>query len=90
VRVFTAGTLRGGEKSKSKPECAEAAEGIRTLAPRAIGRIAAVIIAILRELADETPYRRYLAAHGSAPSREMWRRFSEERMRDRYARAKCC
>jgi hypothetical protein len=44
----------------------------------------------LRELADENAYRRHLTAHGRAHSGEEWRRFSEQRMREKYARAKCC
>ena len=45
---------------------------------------------LLRELADENAYQRHLDAHGRAHSAEEWRRFSDERMRARYARAKCC
>jgi hypothetical protein len=45
---------------------------------------------LLRELGDENAYRRHLAAHGRAPSREEWKRFSEERFRARYIRPKCC
>jgi hypothetical protein len=51
-------------------------------------RLAGIIMAILRELADENAYKRYLA--GRPPSREEWRCFSEQRMRAKYARAKCC
>ena len=46
--------------------------------------------ALLRELADENAYDRHLAAHGRTHSAEEWRRFSEERLRARYSRAKCC
>ena len=46
--------------------------------------------AILRELADENAYRRHLEAHGREHSAAEWRRFSDERMRAKYARAKCC
>lgn len=53
-------------------------------------RLGAFILDLLRELADENAYRRHLVAHGRAPSREEWRRFSEERMRARYVRPKCC
>jgi hypothetical protein len=48
------------------------------------------ILALLRELADESAYQRHLATHGCAHSREEWQRFSEERLRARYTRAKCC
>jgi hypothetical protein len=45
---------------------------------------------LLRELADENAYERHLAAHGCVHSAEEWRRFSDERLRAKYARAKCC
>lgn len=47
-----------------------------------------LIVALLRELSDESAYQRHLA--GRPPSAEEWRRFSEERLRAKYARAKCC
>jgi len=53
-------------------------------------RAARLILALLRELADENAYQRHLAVHGRTASGEEWRRFSEERMRAKYARAKCC
>lgn len=49
-----------------------------------------LILALLRELADETAYHRHLAAHGREHSGEEWRRFSEERLRAKYLRARCC
>lgn len=45
---------------------------------------------LLRELADENAYRRHLEARGVPASPEEWRRFSDERLRAKYARAKCC
>lgn len=53
-------------------------------------RFGRLVLGLLRELADESAYQRHLAAHGRAPSGEEWRRFSEERLRAKYARAKCC
>lgn len=50
----------------------------------------AVVAGILRELADERAYERHLRAHGRAPSGEEWRRFSEERLRMKYQRPRCC
>lgn len=50
----------------------------------------AMLLAILRELADETAYRRHLARHGVHASGPEWRRFSEERMQAKFARPKCC
>jgi hypothetical protein len=54
---------------------------------RTFGRF---VLALLREIGDENAYRRHLAAHGVTHSGAEWRRFSEERMRAKYARAKCC
>lgn len=48
------------------------------------------ILAILRELADENAYDRYLVAHGEVPSKEAWRRFTDHRLKAKYSRAKCC
>ena len=60
---------------------------------RAIGELrafAGLMLAMLREIGDENAYRRHLQAHGLEHSGAAWRRFSEERMRAKYARAKCC
>jgi len=48
------------------------------------------IVAILRELADENAYARYLHANGAMPSKETWQKFSENRLKAKYSRAKCC
>lgn len=53
-------------------------------------KIAGLILELLREIGDESAYRRHLAAHGRPHSGAEWRRFSEERMQAKYARAKCC
>ncbi len=53
-------------------------------------RFGELVMGLLRELGDENPYRRHLAAHGRTHSREEWRRFSDERLRARYVRPKCC
>jgi len=49
-----------------------------------------IVMGILHELSDETAYRRHLAAHGVAASGTEWRRFSEERLTQKYKRARCC
>ncbi|MCC6862369.1 MAG: hypothetical protein IT158_27585 [Bryobacterales bacterium] len=49
-----------------------------------------LLLAALREIADENAYQRHLAAHGRRPSGEEWRRFSEERLRAKYVRPRCC
>jgi hypothetical protein len=53
-------------------------------------RFGKFVMDLLRELGDENAYRRHLAAHGHAPSRAEWKRFSDERLRARYSRPKCC
>ena len=53
-------------------------------------RLAAIVMGILREISDENAYARHLKAHGREHSPEEWRRFSEERLRAKFARAKCC
>jgi hypothetical protein len=57
---------------------------------RLLRRFGGFVLALLRELGDENAYRRHLATHGREHSGAEWRRFSEERMRAKYARAKCC
>jgi hypothetical protein len=49
-----------------------------------------ILAGILKEIADESAYERHLRAHGRSHSPEEWRRFSDERLRAKYARAKCC
>jgi len=53
-------------------------------------RFGKLLLGLLRELADESSYRRHLAVHGREHSAEEWRRFCEHRLRAKYARAKCC
>jgi hypothetical protein len=53
-------------------------------------RTGALLLRLLRELADENAYQRHLVARQCPPSAEEWRRFSERRLRARYARPKCC
>jgi hypothetical protein len=45
---------------------------------------------LLRELSDETAYQRHLTLHRAQSSGAEWRRFSEERMRSKYTRPRCC
>jgi hypothetical protein len=49
-----------------------------------------IVRGILREISDETAYERHLAIHKRAPSGDEWRRFSEERLKQKYQRARCC
>jgi uncharacterized short protein YbdD (DUF466 family) len=52
--------------------------------------LVALVIGLLKELADENAYGRHLKAHGCEHTPEEWRRFSDERLRRKYTRAKCC
>jgi hypothetical protein len=49
-----------------------------------------ILLGLLREIGDENAYARHLKMHGVAHSGDEWRRFSEERFRGKYSRAKCC
>jgi len=49
-----------------------------------------ILVGLLRELSDETPYKRHLAAHGLEDSGEAWRRFSSERFRRKFVTPRCC
>jgi hypothetical protein len=53
-------------------------------------RFCTLVVTLLRELADEGAYQRHLAAHRRRHSAEEWRRFSEEHLRAKYLRARCC
>jgi hypothetical protein len=57
---------------------------------RRVRRFGKFLMMLLRELADENAYRRHLAARGCQNSAAEWRRFTEHRLRAKYARAKCC
>ena len=49
-----------------------------------------IVIGLLRELSDESAYRRHLTARGHVHSPEEWRRFCDCRYQAKYRRAKCC
>ncbi len=57
---------------------------------RGLRKFGRLVLALLRELGDENAYQRHLAAHGTKHSRKEWQRFSDERLRARYVRPKCC
>jgi hypothetical protein len=57
---------------------------------KTLGAIGRVLMGILRELSDQNAYERHLAHHGRVASPAEWRRFSEERLKAKYCRAKCC
>ena len=49
-----------------------------------------LVLGLLRELADERAYARHLAAHRRTHSADEWRRFSDARLRKKFAQGKCC
>ena len=53
-------------------------------------KVIRLLMTLLRELADENAYSRYLAARGVSASRDEWRRFSSARLAARFERPKCC
>ena len=55
-----------------------------------LARFGKLVLALLRELADENAYQRHLEHCRRPHSGDEWRRFSEHRMKAKYARAKCC
>lgn len=57
---------------------------------RQIRGLLRILLGILKEISDETAYERHLRLHNAVHSGAEWRRFSEERMRAKYTRPKCC
>ncbi len=57
---------------------------------KGLRRFCGIVMGLLRELSDESAYQRHLAAHGRAHSKREWQKFSEERLRAKYVRPKCC
>ena len=53
----------------------------------ALGRL---LLRLLRELADEAAYARHLSHRRTAATAARRRRFSDERLRVKYGRPKCC
>jgi hypothetical protein len=49
-----------------------------------------ILRGIIDELSDQNAYRRHLIAHRTEHSAEEWRRFSDERYREKSMRARCC
>ncbi len=48
------------------------------------------LVVLLREIADENAYARHLVEHGATHSGKEWRKFSDERFRQKYQQVKCC
>jgi hypothetical protein len=49
-----------------------------------------VLLGVLNEITDQNAYRRHLAAHGAPHSGEEWRRFCDERWKEKERRGRCC
>ncbi len=45
---------------------------------------------VLQELSDQDRYQRHLRKHGLPHSGEAWRAFSDQRLKEKYMRPKCC
>ncbi len=50
----------------------------------------AMVMALLRELSDESRYQRHLEAHGATHSPQEWRRFCDEHWNATAKRPRCC
>jgi len=61
-----------------------------TILARIAGNTAAAIMSFLREIADESVYKRHLAAHGLTHSGEQWRKFCDSRLSAKHQRPRCC
>ena len=57
---------------------------------RRLQRLASLLLALLRELADENAYQRHLTAHGRRHSARKWQQFSDRRLSARFIRPRCC
>ena len=57
---------------------------------RELRSFAQLVWRLLRELSDESAYQRHLSFHRTQSSQQEWRRFSEERLRSKYNRPRCC
>ena len=48
------------------------------------------VVALARELSDETAYARHVQRTGRPHSAAEWKLFSDQRLRRKYENAKCC
>ncbi|HVW05808.1 MAG TPA: hypothetical protein VHB78_12425 [Vicinamibacterales bacterium] len=49
-----------------------------------------VLRGLVHELSDQRAYAQHLQAHGRTHSAAEWRRFSDERLKAKFGRPKCC
>ena len=57
---------------------------------RCVRAVAEILWGLLKELSDETPYQRHLAAHGLEHSGQAWRQFTSARFRAKLVAPRCC
>ncbi len=55
-----------------------------------IRKTGSLLLALLRELADQSAYERYLKQRRACHSAEEWRRFSDARAAARFGQPWCC
>ena len=65
-------------------------QGLVRQAARASHAAARLVFDLLRELGDERPYGRFLAATGQAHSAQAWRQFTDQRLQAKFKRPRCC
>jgi hypothetical protein len=53
-------------------------------------RIVSLVCGLFSELSDQRAYAQHLQAHGRTHSAAEWRRFSDERLKAKFGRPKCC
>jgi hypothetical protein len=56
----------------------------------AMRRLFAFVVALARELSDESAYARHLQLTRQSASASEWKRFIDQRHRRKYQNAKCC
>ena len=49
-----------------------------------------VVRGLFSELSDQRAYAQHLQTHGRTHSAAEWRRFSDERLKAKFGRPKCC
>ena len=55
-----------------------------------IRRVVSYVVALARELSDETAYARHLQFTGHEHSASEWKAFSDRQHRRKYENVKCC
>jgi hypothetical protein len=57
---------------------------------KTLRRVGAIILGILREIADQNAYARHLKHCGVQHSPSEWKRFTEHRFKMKYSQGRCC